>query len=58
MKIKDYKLFLESNQFDDRVFSLESTNVNTICRYYDIKNYTINDDGSIDVDGDVNLRSI
>ena len=29
--------------------------IEEICRKYGIKNYTINDDGSIDVDGDVNL---
>ena len=29
--------------------------IEEICNFYGIKNYTINDDGSIDVDGDVNL---
>jgi len=29
--------------------------IDSICRNYDIENYTINSDGSIDVDGDVNL---
>jgi len=29
--------------------------INSLCRRYLIKNYTINSDGSIDVDGDVNL---
>ena len=29
--------------------------ISLICEKYNIKNYTINDDGSIDVDGDVNL---
>jgi hypothetical protein len=31
--------------------------IDEICKRYDIKNYTINDDGSIDVDGDVWLNS-
>jgi hypothetical protein len=44
MKIKDYKLFLES------VDSIES-----ICKRYNIENYTINEDGSIDVDDDVRI---
>jgi len=44
MKIKSYNLFLES------VDSIKS-----ICKKYGITNYTINSDGSIDVDGDVNL---
>ena len=29
--------------------------ISLICEKYNIKNYTINDDGSIDVDGDVDL---
>ena len=29
--------------------------IHEICKKYGIKNYTINDDGSIDVDGNVNL---
>ena len=29
--------------------------IHRICKEYDIKNYTINPDGSIDVDGDVEL---
>ena len=44
MKIKDYKLFLESNE-----------DIDYICQKYGIKNYSINDDGTIDVDGDVHL---
>jgi len=30
-------------------------NIKVICKLYNIVNYTINHDGSIDVDGDVNL---
>ena len=45
MKIKDYKLFLESNEED----------IDSICQKYHIKNYTINEDGTVDVDGSVNL---
>jgi hypothetical protein len=41
--LRKYKLF-ESNSQIDR-----------ICEKYDIKNYTINSDNSVDVDGDVNL---
>jgi hypothetical protein len=29
--------------------------IDSICKKYNIKNYTINPDGSVDVDGDVNL---
>ena len=31
--------------------------IEQICKKYEIKNYTINDDGSIDVDGDVYLNN-
>jgi hypothetical protein len=41
--IKKYKIF-ESN-----------TEIDKICRKYNIKNYTINSDNSVDVDGDVYL---
>jgi len=33
----------------------ESNNIDIICKEYDIRNYTINSDGSIDVDNDVDL---
>ena len=47
MKLFKYKDFLnESNQ-----------DINSICEKWGIKNYTINEDGSIDVDGDVNLKN-
>ena len=42
--IKKYKLFLESNN-----------DIDAICKKFGIKNYTINPDGSVDVNGDVNL---
>ncbi len=32
--------------------------IHRICKEYDIKNYTINPDGSIDVDGDVELGAL
>ena len=31
--------------------------IDSICKKYDIKNYTINSDGTVDIDGDVNLFS-
>ena len=31
--------------------------IHNICNKYDIRNYTINPDGSIEVDGDVNLSN-
>ena len=44
MKLFNYKQFNESKQ-----------DIDSICKEYGIKNYTINQDVSIDVDGDVNL---
>ena len=44
MKIKNYKLFLEGKR-----------DIDSICNEYDITNYTINDDGTVDVDGNVDL---
>lgn len=47
MKIKDYKLFLEGNS---------DMYIHSTCKQYSIENYTINSDGKVDVDGDVDLR--
>ena len=33
------------------------TDIDSICKKYDIYNYTINKDGTVDVDGDVDLNS-
>lgn len=35
--------------------SLENLTIDEICQMYNIRNYTINTDGSVDVDGDVDL---
>ncbi|MCK9477055.1 MAG: hypothetical protein M0R46_14105 [Candidatus Muirbacterium halophilum] len=35
--------------------NINSSEIKAICKKYNIKNYTINDDGSIDVDGEVDL---
>jgi len=48
MRIISYKLFLESSQ----------DSIESICEMYGITNYTINEDGSIDVDGDVSLYGV
>jgi len=44
--IKNYQKFLESNQ-----------DIDAICKQYGITNYTINQDGTVDVDGNVKLHS-
>ena len=46
--IKNYQKFLESNQDID---------IDAICNQYGITNHTINSDGTVDVDGDVNISS-
>jgi hypothetical protein len=45
MKLFRYKNFIKESKED----------IHSLCKKYDIRNYTINDDGSIDVDGNVNL---
>ena len=47
MIIKSFKLFESSNDQE----------IHDICKQYNINNYSINEDGSIDVDGDVNLSN-
>ena len=47
MKIKDYKLFLESKE-----------TIDSICQKYGIENYTINDDGTVDVNGNVDFANL
>ena len=37
---------------------IEKKNIDSLCEKYNIENYTINEHGSIDVDGDVNLFSL
>jgi hypothetical protein len=37
------------------ITQVEEDHINQVCSKYNIKNYTINTDGSIDVDGNVNL---
>ena len=46
MKLYKYKDFINESTKED---------IESICFKYGIKNYTINEDGTIDVDGDVNL---
>ncbi len=46
MMIKKYQEFIKESKED----------IDSICKKYDIKNYTINDDGSIDVDDNVYLN--
>ena len=41
----NYKQFINESRQD----------IDSICQKYGIKNYTINEDGLIDVDGDVNI---
>jgi hypothetical protein len=47
MKLLRYQNFIKESK----------ENIDSICKKYDIKNYTINDDGSIDVDENVYLSN-
>jgi hypothetical protein len=51
--IRPYKIFESASPN----FPTTREEVIQVCKRYDIKNYTINDDLSIDVDGNVNLTS-
>jgi hypothetical protein len=57
MKLLRYDNFIESelNEGIIRKF-YDKAKIKYLCKKYDIKNYTINEDGSIDVDGNVDLR--
>ena len=46
MKLESFKQFKLNES---------KSEIDSICQEYVIENYTINDDGSIDVDGDVNF---
>ena len=50
------EMFLRNYKKDIKLFE-EYNDIHSICKKYDIKNYTINPDGSIDVDDNVNLHS-
>jgi hypothetical protein len=52
-KIKRYNSFLESHQTEESVFGY--TYAEMICKKFGIKNWSINSDGLVDVDGSVNL---
>lgn len=52
MKLYNYQKFLESS-FTDSSFTDSKKDIHSICKKYGIKNYSINEDGSIDVDGNV-----
>ena len=54
--MKYLETFNEKNWFIDKINKYKfNKKIHDICKQYDIKNYTINTDGSIDVDDDVIL---
>jgi hypothetical protein len=57
--MKYLETFNEKNWFIDKINKYKfNKKIHDICKQYDIKNYTINTDGSIDVDDDVYLREL
>ena len=57
--MKYLETFDEKNWFIDKINKYKfNKKIHDICKQYDIKNYTINTDGSIDVDDDVYLREL
>ena len=51
-----YKSFKSDNLIKERSYSTVEFHIRETCRYYSIGGYTINKDGSIDVDGSINLQ--
>ena len=54
--IKKYNQFIVESIINNKLTFQK--NINKICKKYDIENWTINNDGSIDVDGSVYLNHI
>jgi hypothetical protein len=59
-KIKTFKLFkISEKKFEDINKEDNNTeNIESICKKFGIRNWSVNTDGGIDVDGDVNLRGM
>lgn len=53
--IKTYEEFNLSKIY--KTLGLKKLEIRSICKEYDIKNYTINEDGTVDVNGSVHLNS-
>ncbi len=54
--IKTYKLF--ENSDEEVYFRSNKSSIKKICEEFKIKNYSINPDGTVNVDGDVDLSSL
>ena len=52
----DSGLYPDGFESITKLDSKKDYDIKDLCEIYDIKNYTINPDGLVDVDGDVNLR--
>ena len=52
MKLYKYKIFIKESK---ELMMPSRRDIDLMCKKYRIGNYTINEDGTIDVDGDVNL---
>ena len=59
LKTFEAKKVIKSSVFDQSKQSVgQETDIKKICKKYDITNYSINSDGSIDVDGNVDLDKL
>lgn len=56
MKIKNYNSFIFEELEIKNPSKETEEEITKICKNWNIKNYTINSDGSVDVDGDVSLK--
>ena len=55
MKLLRYEKFIHKSELNEGIVRkfYDKAKIKYLCKKYDIKNYTINEDGTIDVDGDV-----
>ena len=60
MKIHRYKNFIKQYEINEGIVGefYDKVKIKYLCKKFHIENYTINKDGSIDVDGDVNLQGL
>jgi hypothetical protein len=60
MKIHRYKNFIKQSEINEGIIGefYNKVKIKYLCKKFHIENYTINKDGSIDVDGDVNLQGL
>jgi hypothetical protein len=57
MSIKKYKQFINVSEDRSEFTDPDRESIDSLCKEYNIKNYTIREDGAVDVDDGVNIQS-